>query len=224
MKRRSFTLVEILVVIGTIAILMGILFPAVGMIRVKASQRQSQTEVKAIQTAIQSFKNEYHYLPDTTTGNDVVYFGSVAKATPNSSTDAGRKCADIFKEDTALQSDYIDLFSTICFQKPSGAVTDSDTAVKSLNPRGIKFLTPTKKYSKTAATEQGFRDPWGRPYMIFLDTNYDGKISLPTGCGLPDNTYYGDVAVIGLGSYDYEANGKISDALKKDAQVVTSWQ
>ena len=35
MKRKSFTLVEILVVVAVIAILMGLLFPALGVIREK---------------------------------------------------------------------------------------------------------------------------------------------------------------------------------------------
>lgn len=215
MKRRSFTLVEILVVIGVIAILMGLLFPALGSIREKASQRQSQTEAKSIYMAVKSFKNEYHYLPDTST-SDVVYYGSKAKST---TTTTNEKCADVFKEDNALQDDYITLLSTLCYLKPSGAIASGDTTEKSLNPRGIKFLTPNKKYSNSAATESGYRDPWGRPYIIYLDTNYDGQISLPGS-----KTIYDDVAVIGLGTYDYATNDKIADALKKDAQVVTSWQ
>ena len=215
MKRKSFTLVEILVVIGVIAILMGILFPTLGVIRSKANHRQSQTEAKNIRLAVKSFNNDYQYMPDTTTGNDVVYYGSKAKGT---NTASNEKCSDIFKEDDTLQQDYIDLFSTLCYQKPTGAVSptgDSDKPVRDLNPRKIKFLEPTKKYAK----EGGYRDPWGRPYVIYLDTNRDGQISLPGG-----KIIYDDVAVIGLGSYDYETNDKISNILSKSNQIVTSWE
>lgn len=221
MKRNSFTLVEMLVVIGVIAILMGILFPTLGVIREKANVKQSQTEVKAIQIAIQSFKNEYHYLPDTTTANDVAYFGSLGKATPAAS-DKDRTCANIFEEEKALPDDYINLFNTLCYSNsdPTKSYVPSDDS-KALNPRKIKFLSPSKKFVHSETTQRGYRDPWGRPYIIYLDTNYDGKILLPAGCGLPDNTFYGDVAVIGQGSYE---GGKLGDALKKPEQIVTSWQ
>lgn len=221
MKRKSFTLVEMLVVIGVIAILMGILFPTLGVVRERASQRQSQTEVKSIQMAVQSFKNEYQYLPDTTTDNDVAYFGSLGKATPAAS-DKDRTCANIFEEEKALPDDYINLFNTLCYSNSDPAEKYVPPAAsKSLNPRKIKFLSPSKKFVNTDTTQRGYRDPWGRPYIIYLDTNYDGKILLPDGCGLPDNTFYGDVAVIGMGTFE---SGKLGAALKNSEQVVTSWQ
>ena len=221
MKRKSFTLVEILVVVAVLAILMGLLFPALGVIREKASYRQSQTEAKSIQMAIKSFKTEYHYLPDSTTGNDVVYYGAVAKGT---TTTTDKTCAAVFTEDGSLQSDYIDLFSVLCYLKPTGAISSTDSAdagLRNLNPRGIKFLEPSKKYSRSEDTAKGYRDPWGRPYVIFLDTNYDGQIEMPGSTSSNRFYVYDDVAVVGLGTFD---GTNLSNALKTPEKAVLSWQ
>ena len=221
MKRQSFTLVEMLVVVAVIAVLMGLMFPAIGMVRQNVKLKQSQSEAKAIQTAVLSFKNEYHYLPDTTTSNDVVYYGSVAKSVGSTGTD--KNCSDI-QADGALQTDYLDLFNTLCYSNSDPAQEyEPPTGAKNLNPRKIKFLTTGKKFTG-APTERGYRDPWGRPYIIFLDTNYDGEITIPEGSGLPGNKVHGDVAVIGLGSFDYGTSDMISKALATPENIVTSWQ
>lgn len=224
MKRTPFTLVEILVVIAVIAILMGLMFPALGMVKERAYMRQSLSDVKAIHMAIKSFKSDYHYLPDRTTGNDIVYYGSKNKST---TTTTDEKCNDVFKSDDTLKDDYNTLFSILCYQKPGGNLpSDSgsdaiDKDPRELNPRKIKILTPSAKYTKSATSQNGYRDPWGRPYLVFLDTNYDGEISLPGS-----KKIYDDAAVIGVGSFEAGTSDKLSNALdaKNASKIVTSWQ
>ena len=229
MKRNPFTLVEILVVIAVIAILMGLLFPALGMVREKAYMRQSLSDVKAIHLAIKSFKNDYQYLPDRTTGSDTVYYGSKDKA---SATRTKEKCNDVYKSDAELKSDYKVLFSVLCYQKPGGSIpSDSgsdaiDKDPRELNPKKVKFLTPSSKYSKPAATQNGYRDPWGRPYLVFLDTDYDGKIEMPGSTDSNRIYVYDDVAVVGMGSFDPSSTSTLGDLLddKNRSKIVTSWQ
>ena len=226
MKRNPFTLVEILVVIAVIAILMGLMFPALGMVKEKAYMRQSLSDVKAVHMAIKSFKNDYGYLPDPNknTTSDVVYYGTGSTDNSTTTTTDTAKCVKVdnscvFKSDESLNTGYVNLFSVLCARTTAGAAETTG-----LNPKKVTFLTPTAKYTGSDNAKNGSRDPWGRPYLVFLDTNYDGEIELPGG-----KKIYDDAAVVGLGSYDPtagSADDKISKALesKNASKIVTSWQ
>lgn len=62
-RKSAFTLVELLVVIAIIALLAGILLPALTAAFAKAEKAQVQTEVQSIKTAIQAFVNDYGKMP-----------------------------------------------------------------------------------------------------------------------------------------------------------------
>ena len=61
-KRRAFTLVELLVVIGIISLLIGILLPALNKARESARQVQCLSNMRQISVAIISFANEHNGL------------------------------------------------------------------------------------------------------------------------------------------------------------------
>lgn len=232
MKRKSFTLVEILVVIAIITILMGLLFPALGMVKEKAYMRQSLSDVKAIHMAIKSFKNDYGYLPfkpsSTEKNKDVLFYGTKAKDCQTSTGESAvgfkndsTTCKDVFKSDDTLVTDYFTLFTALCYlDRATGAPPTSGDAFD-LNSKKVKFLTPSSKYSNSDEKKGGYRDPWGRPYLVFLDADYDGKIILPGG-----KEIYDDAAVVGEGSFEHSNSDKLSDLLKdkNKSKIVTSWQ
>lgn len=63
MKKHAFTLIEMLITIGIIAILSCILLPAVGSAIRKADQTKAKAEITTLVNAIKQFEATYGYLP-----------------------------------------------------------------------------------------------------------------------------------------------------------------
>jgi prepilin-type N-terminal cleavage/methylation domain-containing protein len=128
-SRQGFTLIELLVVIAIIAILAGLLLPALNAVRKKGYESQARTEMKGIETAVKAYMNEYGKLPvdDGDQGDpDIHYNGDTV--------------------DTVI------------------------TKLAGDNPRKITFL-------ELDNTDGVYNNPWGSPYQMVLDNNYNNEIN-----------------------------------------------
>jgi prepilin-type N-terminal cleavage/methylation domain-containing protein len=196
----AFTLIELLVVIAIIALLMGLLFPAYRAVQNQARQTQAKNDLTQIVAAVNAFYTEYGKYPIDTTVKG--------------------------PGDATYSTDNYALFNVLRGVEPVSSTM--------LNPRQIVFINPP--YVKDPANPRSgigtttgagqYYDPWGKPYRVGIDGDYDNRIANPytanTGAGTTPLT-------IGVIARSAGSDGKAppdtgATTTFTDSDDVISWQ
>lgn len=164
--RRGFTLIEMLVVIAILAILAGLLLPALGRARLQAKVKLAKAEMNMIASAIKDYEASYDRYP--------------ASPVIEKTLDGGKQADYTFGYDAAgMQASDSQVYSNSVLME---ILLDLDIGANlghKRNPKKTQFLNAKPaglpKGPGVDSTDQTFRDAWGNPYVITIDLNDDNK-------------------------------------------------
>jgi type II secretory pathway pseudopilin PulG len=180
-------LIELLVVIAIIAILAGILLPAILKAKDRVRKTQAQLDISQIVTAANSYETDYSRSPAgtaasraaaaTATGDDFTYgtFNLNPFKTPTGpydiSTPGSGSPASYQVNNSELMAVLMDLETY-----GNGQSTINKDHARNTHKNALLTAKMSGDTSSPGVGSDGvYRDPWGNPYIITLDLNNDEK-------------------------------------------------
>lgn len=224
MKIRHYTLVEIMIVVGIIAILAGLALPVLNSVQRTAKLNKAAAECNAIAIAIKNFETEYGQMPNPGSDN--------ATGAPKPNVDdfiysptENKYVSDVnnLEKKTSKELPYRTFFSMLIGYQYSDPTEKTKVGENGdefhNNTKKMAFLDPTSAYAEEPVNKQvkGFVDPWGKPYMILYKTDGELKNTFKLYATGPEVKLLTPIAV-------YTVEGKMKDVdLSEPNRYATSW-
>src|SRR6266540_6807248 len=157
----AFTLIELLVVIAIIAILIGLLFPAFRAVQDQAKRTQAKNDLAQIVNAVNAFYTDYGKYPIATDDSPITNNSGLMYT---------------------LRAD-----PTTANGNPNANNAVNTRQIVFINPPYVKTDTAASRRSGVSPTDGQYYDPFGVPYRLKIDGNYDNRMPNPytadTGAG-----------------------------------------
>ena len=148
-RRRAFTLVEILIVIGIIALLMGLTTQMLGTVSANQGRAKARADLAMIASGLEAFASKYGGYPRI-----------------NASGDEKKAGADLYKC----------LAGKMILRVDDGQIVMSDVGANRkplVDVSKLKICDPADPYLQDVDPEKNgvyFADPWNQPYVYLFDT------------------------------------------------------
>jgi len=185
--RSGFTLIELLTVIAIIAILMGLLLPALNAAKNAAKKTQAKNDLTQFVTAVKAFYTDYGTYPvDSTLSGQATdaEYGDPAGSMSNSDL-VNVLRADINTSDTLSTG----TGTPLSINTRQQVYLDIPYVKDLTNPKnGLGTGKETSTFN-TGGKAGVWYDPWGEPYIIVVDANYDGYTQAKTLGNYTDISY-----------------------------------
>ena len=187
-KIYSFTLVEILVAVGIIAVLAGLLIPAVYSAQQRGRIAMANSDMKSIEIAFHGLENKYGKMLKYDSGK--YYLGGKELKDPvdGSVTIGEFKSSGEYGSDSVIDDDPrspVNIYRAAVAELSdpnnagiSAVVSVNTMHLRLLEPRGE--YDPAKNYDDDKNKPQLWLDPWGNPYFIRINVDATEKIPDPT--------------------------------------------
>jgi prepilin-type N-terminal cleavage/methylation domain-containing protein len=176
--RAGFTIVELLTVIAIIAILAAMLLPVLAAAKTHAQKVQARLEIQNLVTAIEKYDSDYGRFPVSSTvqnaaGTNDFTYGWVFQT----------ETVPVQVQTFAGSGNILSNAEVIAILMDNTTLANGVNTNHVKNPQQTIFLNP-KMSGYDPSVDKGqalggvdvngvYRDPWGNPYIISMDLNYD---------------------------------------------------